>query len=68
LPKSKRPWKNLPQAQQQELLAFLAERVGRFSSAPGQVEDAFAQLIGAFAGPQEPTGRKTEEILYGKPA
>lgn len=56
----------LPRAEQQELLAFLAEKIGSSGSAPVNGEDAFAPMIGAFAGPSEATGRKAEEILYGK--
>src|SRR5437879_4744198 len=53
----------LPRAQQQELLTFLAEKVGRSGSVPADGADAFAGVIGAFAGPREATGRKAEEIL-----
>jgi hypothetical protein len=28
--------------------------------------DPFVELIGAFAGPEDATGRKAEEILYGR--
>jgi len=58
----------LPRAQQQELLTFLAEKIGRSAEATAEGEDAFARIIGAFAGPREATGRKAEEILYGSPA
>lgn len=27
--------------------------------------DPFTEMIGAFAGPRDSTGRKAEEILYG---
>ena len=57
--------KALPRAQQEELFAFLAERIGRSSTAEADAEDAFAPLIGAYAGPHEATGRRAEEILYG---
>jgi hypothetical protein len=58
--------KTLPRSQQEELFAFLAERIQRSSGATG--EDSFASVIGAFTGPREATGRKAEEILYGKSA
>ncbi len=32
------------------------------------VADPFAEVIGAFAGPRDATGRKAEEILYGHDA
>ena len=54
----------LPRSQQEELLAFLAEQVGRVL--PAGTKDPFDAVIGAFAGPSEATGRKAEEILYGK--
>jgi len=57
--------KALPRAQQEELFAFLAERIGRSPADQYGAEDAFAPLIGAYAGPHEATGRKAEEILYG---
>ncbi len=57
--------KSLSREQQQEVFAFLAEWIGRPSSDPANGEDAFALLIGAYAGPHEATGRKSEEILYG---
>ena len=55
----------LPPSQQEELLAFLAERLGRFMP-NGTVEDPLDAVIGAFSGPAEATGRRAEEILYGK--
>jgi hypothetical protein len=55
---------NLPRPEQEALLTFLAERVRRPLSAGS--EDAFDAVIGAFAGPLEATGRKAEDILYGK--
>jgi hypothetical protein len=58
--------KTLPRSQQEELFAFLAERIRRPSGARG--EDSFERVIGAFTGPREATGRKAEEILYGKSA
>lgn len=58
--------KTLPRLQQEELFAFLAERIQRSSGATG--EDSFASVIGAFTGPGEATGRKAEQILYGKSA
>ena len=57
--------KALPRPQQEELFAFLAKRIGRPIVAKPAV-DEFARVIGAFAGPREATGRKAEEILYGK--
>jgi hypothetical protein len=56
---------NLPRPQQERLFVFLAQRMGR-SSAPALPDDAFTNVIGAFAGPHEATGRRAEEILYGK--
>lgn len=56
----------LPRSQQEDLLVFLAERIGR--SLPSGTADPFDALIGAFAGPTEATGRRAEEILYGKNA
>jgi hypothetical protein len=58
----------LPRSQQEELFAFLAERIGRSFATAAAAEDSFASVIGAFAGPREATGRKAEEILYGKSA
>lgn len=60
--------KTLPRSQQEELFAFLAERIGRSFAAAAAAEDSFASVIGAFAGTREATGRKAEEILYGKSA
>ena len=60
--------KALPRAQQEELFAFLAEKIGSSSAGPAGAEDAFAPFIGAYAGPHEATGRKAEEILYGSAA
>jgi len=57
--------KALPREQQEELFAFFAQRIGRSSAGAASAEDAFAPLIGAYAGPHEATGRKAEEILYG---
>jgi len=54
----------LPRSQKEDLIAFLAERVGR--ALPNETQDPFDALIGAFAGPAEATGRRAEEILYGK--
>ena len=53
----------LPRSQQEDLIAFLAERIGR--PLPSETPDPFDALIGAFAGPAEATGRRAEEILYG---
>jgi hypothetical protein len=58
--------KNLPRRQQKELFAFLAECIGRSPSAEATEKDSFTRVIGLFAGPREATGRKAEEILYGK--
>jgi hypothetical protein len=55
---------NLPLPEQEELLTFLAERVRR--PMPAGREDTFDAVIGAFAGPEEATGRRAEDILYGK--
>ena len=55
----------LPRAQQEELFAYLAERIRSSLSHPADGEDAFARLIGAFAGPHEATGRRAEDVLYG---
>lgn len=57
----------LGRPQQEKLFLFLAQRIGR-SSGPVAPDDAFANLIGAFAGPHEATGRRAEEILYGNGA
>jgi len=57
--------KALPRSQQEELFAFLAKSIGRSSVGQAGAEDAFAPLIGAYAGPPEATGRRAEEILYG---
>jgi hypothetical protein len=59
---------SLPRSQQEELLASLAERMGRSVAGPATSPDAFAEMIGAFAGPRDATGRKAEEILYGTTA
>ena len=53
----------LPRPQQEQLFAFLSEKIR--GSVPAASEDKFAQIIGAFAGPRAATGRQTEEILYG---
>lgn len=58
--------KSLSHEQQEELFTFLAERIGRPSTGPANGEDAFALVIGAYAGPHEATGRESEEILYGR--
>jgi hypothetical protein len=55
----------LPPSEQEELFHFLARRVGREVPAASGSSDPFDAVIGAFAGPQEATGRRTEEILYG---
>jgi len=60
--------RSLPRWQQEELFAFLAESIGRSPASGATAEDSFASVIGAFAGPREATGRKAEEILYGKSA
>jgi len=52
----------------EELLNFLAEKVGYAGPVPATAGDAFAGIIGSFAGPREATGRKAEDILYGKAA
>jgi len=57
--------KALPRSQQEELFAFLAKRIGRSPAGQAGTEDAFAPLIGAYAGPHDATGRRAEEILYG---
>jgi hypothetical protein len=56
----------LPRSQKEELIALLADQLRR--SRPVGTEDPFEAVIGAFAGPVEATGRKAEEILYGKSA
>ena len=56
---------SLSSSQQKELLAFLTERIGRDVEGETASGDAFMAVIGAFAGPAEPTGRRAEEILYG---
>ncbi|HEV7402682.1 MAG TPA: hypothetical protein VGO11_07155 [Chthoniobacteraceae bacterium] len=56
----------LPRPEQERLMALLAERIGHRLEIPGQ--DPFEDVIGAFAGPVDATGRKAEEILYGKGA
>jgi hypothetical protein len=60
--------KALPCPQQEELFAFLAKRIGCRSAGSADTEDAFAPLIGAYAGPHEATGRRAEEVLYGSAA
>ncbi len=55
----------LPRPEQERLMTFLAERVGREPATSVQSEDPFEAMIGAFAGPADATGRKAEEILYG---
>jgi hypothetical protein len=52
----------LPFTQQEELFAFLAERLGRDDCAT----DPVAAIIGAFAGRPGDTGRQAEDILYGR--
>jgi len=59
---------SLPTAEQRELLAFLARRVGAENQLPSQGDDPFARLIGAYAGAREATGRNAEELLYGSGA
>ena len=57
---------HLPSREQEELLGLLSRRVqGRHAPAPA-TEDPFAEVIGAFEGPREATGRNAEDILYGK--
>ncbi len=60
--------RSLPRSQQEELLAFLTEQIGRSTTDPATAPDALAEMIGAFAGPRDATGRKAEEILYGTTA
>ena len=55
----------LPRPQQEKLMALLAERIGRRLETPIPSDDPFEDVIGAFAGPRDATGRKAEEILYG---
>ena len=55
---------HLPAAEKEELLVFLSHRVIRTGAVVPEVEDPFAALIGAFAGPLEATGRNAEEVLY----
>ncbi len=57
--------KTLPPSEQEALLEFLAQRVGRKESAKPTADDPFDAMIGAFAGPREATGRRAEDILYG---
>ena len=56
----------LPPSEQEALLEFLTYRVGRKSSAEPATDDPFDAMIGAFAGPREATGRRAEDILYGR--
>ena len=60
----------LPAPQQEELFVFLAQRVNREKKASSSsVEsDPMAEIIGAFAGATEATGRRAEDILYGRGA
>ena len=58
----------LPVEQKRELLAFLAREIERSRITPTRQDDALANVIGAFAGPRDATGRKAEEILYGNGA
>ena len=58
---------HLPAPEQEELFVFLAQKVKKPRTAES-VEDPFAAVIGAFAGVQEATGRKAEDILYGPAA
>lgn len=60
--------KTLSRSQQEELFAFLAESIAGSSVSGATRDDSFASVIGAFTGPREATGRKAEEILYGKSA
>ena len=54
----------LPLPQQERLMAFLAERIGRQLETASQSNDPFENVIGAFAGPLAATGRKAEDLLY----
>ena len=57
---------HLPASEQQELLVFLSRRVVPAGCVAPIVDDPFAAIIGSFVGAQDSTGRKTEEILYGR--
>jgi hypothetical protein len=61
---------HLPEVQQVELLAFLTQRLKKSVSpaTTSPTDDPFGAMIGAFAGVREATGRKAEELLYGKDA
>jgi hypothetical protein len=52
----------LPQSQQQELMTFLADRMRRPPETATLSEDPVEEVIGAFSGPMDATGRKAEEI------
>ena len=58
----------LPRSEQEELLAFVAERIRRGAPREGSAPDPFADVVGAFSGERAATGRNAEKILYGKSA
>ncbi len=53
----------LPLPQQETLFTSLAVRLGRSEPA---AHDPVTDIIGAFAGEPGDTGRRAEEILYGR--
>ena len=58
---------HLPSQELEELYAFLSRRMKKPRESAA-VEDPFAEVVGAFKGPREATGRNAEKILYGKGA
>jgi hypothetical protein len=56
---------SLSRPDREELLAFLAKSLLQ-PSGPASSEDPVEEVIGAFAGQAEGTGRHAEEILYGR--
>jgi hypothetical protein len=53
----------LPLPQQETLFDLLAARLGRHNPS---AHDPVSEVIGAFAGEPGDTGRRAEEILYGR--
>jgi hypothetical protein len=58
----------LPAIEREKLFAFLAGRIEKPASVESTDDDPFAAIIGAYAGNREATGRKAEDILYGRGA
>ena len=59
---------HLPTTQQAGLLAFLTRRVKRPEAANLGINSPVALIVGASAGGHAATGRKAEELHYGKGA